>query len=164
MIMTARKQWRLPEPESVEPGRSWLRSDGSIDLYRLDPESLLTPEDCAAATTELDKAIARFGAQLKSFAAEYAATGVPTPKPLYHATHKLWTLAKTKRNIVQDRRGVLRREKNNTQRQAADIRSERRFVESARRMLTREQYLEIWEDANLLHNKLGQPSNNSLTE
>ena len=110
--MIVRKRWKLTEPSHDNSAPKWpCREDGIIDVHRFDPESLHTPEECAAVTIELDKAIGHFGAKLKEFASEYAATGVPSPKPLYGATHKLWTLAKVKRNTVQDRRGVLRREK-----------------------------------------------------
>ena len=162
--MQARKRWRLPDEIQEESPSGWRRADGTIDLHQFKPEYLENTEECASLTAELDQSINYFWAILQGFAEDFRRSGIPTDSRLYGSTRRLWTLAKVQRNAVQDRRGELRRAKNREDREAADIRSERRFVEVAKRILSREQYMAIWEVANSLETKVEQSSNNPGVE
>jgi hypothetical protein len=126
----------------------WRRVDGTIDFYKFKPEFLSTPEECAEITAEMDKSISHFAALVAGFRADYSETGIPTDKKLYKSTLTLWTMAQAARNRVQDRRGELRRKRNEAGREAGTIRGETRFMAAAKEMLSGEQYLAIWARAN----------------
>jgi hypothetical protein len=143
---TARKRWKLSEKTTEL--KAWRRPDGKIDLWKFKPEFLETADECAAVTAELDQTIEHFASLLRGFNAELQATGVYTDKQLFYRTRRPRTLAKIARTQVQDRRGMLRRAENIAKREVADIRSERAFVEAAKQMLPREQYLAIWNVVN----------------
>jgi hypothetical protein len=154
--MTQRKRWRSPEAEiprasvtrEIEPSPTGYRNpDGTLNPERIRADDLHTVEECAFLMAELDKMRTELTQQIRTAHAQRWKTGDYAPRGWYIRTNRLLNAVNVARNEVQDRRGVLRREKNNTKRDAADVRSERRFIEAAKSLLSEEQHLAIWEAA-----------------
>lgn len=123
---------------------SYRHTDGSINLQLFKAEYLSTPEECASVMAELDQLRSDIDDQIRRMRASFHNDGERTEAKLYHSTMNLWTMAKIARNKVQDRRGILRRQINVAQADAHNTQRERGFVNAAKKLLSKEQYLAIW--------------------
>lgn len=146
--MMARKRWKVSasarEADQSKPF-GYRRSNGTINLHVFKAEYLSKTEECASVMAELDELRVGFDANIREMRAIARDTGVFAKPEMYHATLHLCHLAKNARNNVQDRRGQLRRQFNSAKARADLAHKEHRFIEAAKRVLTKEQYLSIWE-------------------
>ena len=112
-----------------------------VDLKWMNPDDLTTTEECAYVMHELDAAIGRMQAEIRA----------------YRKPSKEWTAstlgalkaAKRRRELVQERRGILRTKEKN-QRVAESCRREdiraAAFIRAAKRLLTGGQIVAIWDE------------------
>jgi hypothetical protein len=149
-----RKRWKerptpatLVSPAAVEteiPPEGFRNADGSIDPDRVRVEDLQTIADCAEVMYEMDQLIDRLCGQIRGARAKRAATGNFSNRASDQNTTRQLTAAKVARNVAQDQRGVLRRQKVEAQRVLHARMDETRFITAAKRILSEEQYLAIW--------------------
>jgi hypothetical protein len=143
--MQMRKRRKEPgEATRQEEDYGYRRADGSINLHKFRAEYLETPEECAIVMGEIDKMREEFANSIRFMRAKFGKAAKYEKPEIYRSTMTLWNLAKTARNQAQDRRGILRREKSVTKTQKIEKERERKFIEAAKRVLSREQYLAIW--------------------
>jgi hypothetical protein len=145
--MMARKKWKVSASKSDAVQSklfSYRRADGTINLHVFKAEYLSTSEECASVMAELDELRLGFDAKIRKMRASAHDNGVFASPEMYHGTLNLYTMAKIARNKVQDRRGQLRRQFNIAQANEDLAHREHSFIEVAKRVLTKEQYLSIW--------------------
>ncbi len=131
----------------IEEEKPAAGGEHGLDPRTIRAGELQTVEECALLMGAIDKMRDGLTSQIRHAGAMRWKTGKSAPGRWYSDTVSLLNAVSVARNQVQDRRGVIRRERNKAERLLADVRSERRFVEAARRVLPREQYLAIREAA-----------------
>lgn len=152
--MQTRRRWKQPEETTFRAVVSVGEyQEVEEPAYALDPETiraeeLQTVEECAYLMAELDKMRVELGSDLRHAGMKAKKYRQYAPRDWYERTTKLLNAVNVAQNQVQDRRGVIRREKNLAKQEASMIRAERRFVEAARQTLSPDQYQAIWDAAN----------------
>lgn len=126
----------------------------SIDLKKIQPEDMQTKEECAYVMDKLDAIIAQIDNQIRHASGEARAGLGYSDTQWFNDARYALKCAKRARSIAQERRGVLGREERSKEKErnieaAARERlaDERPFIEAAKRILDKETYLGIWNEA-----------------
>jgi hypothetical protein len=123
--------------------------DGSYIVHprALRPEHLATAEECSAYMNAVDRLAVELRAKLVEIR-ELEAAGECDDFTWFRRTERLLYDIKVARTVAQDRRGVLARREKAASNAVWQESQAGRFLEAARIILTKEQYLAVWHLAN----------------